>query len=741
MERHVPHDYTTSNVLAWTATQSANAEPLAEEDASADVDEPPDCRSPQSAQFSRAPIRRGSEQHESLLTKALHSHSENEGSVQRPRRRRSVTSNFSLSSGGDLTCDTGFTTPARTSSPSPQLPDVGFAPIAAAGKRVVVAPKPGSIKISMLAGNAPQTRDPAIEVLEKKRCISFACTAKPKADDKALMPPPPKPAHVAAKVEAAPKKRCIQFACTARVPPTLSSQQCGPAVPTGRPVSTETSPSKLRRSRSPVVRRTSRSPHPAQSKKWLAANSKDLESECSRFHEFATDERQDDDWILRDGASVKPKLTINDTLKKENEIRKIGKEAEEEADQEEEEDDENDLEDDGDDNDDDDGLDDDEGDDDDDGSDDGSEDDESDADEARPMNRWEDASDGYKTDNEVGFAESDEEDDGLELWTALGDGQRSFSGATTVYRRPSTGHHSDSSVDSNRIAETIRAKRRQRAIARPATPELPDSTDFVCGTLDEDRPLEEAYISHLAARKQNKLHLIPQDIDPSFPTSEPEDEGEELYKKGYADSEDQLWLHGELEDIHHDRERTGRRKKSDTISPKRMRSPPPKRRHSPPPKARGRSPRRPVERPSPRRFRSPQPCGAAFKSPTASVPEDAGIAFKSLAFRPGLTFTKSLPRGPILFPHLKTARRSRRTSTTTREVHVRGAIDIAKGLEQKRQRRKEMFYQKYCTRARKEKAQGQVRRPPPGQGAQRMRDVGLILAGKVGPGANFVLSI
>ncbi|KAK1826950.1 hypothetical protein QBC39DRAFT_268068 [Podospora conica] len=725
MERHIPHDYTASNVLAWTATQSANAEPLAEEDASADVDEPPDCRGLQSPQFSRAPIRRGSEQHESLLTKALHSHSENEGSVQRPRRRRSVTSNFSLSSGGDLTCDTGFTTPARASSPSPRLPNVGFVPIAAAGKRVA--------------------RDPAIEVLEKKRCISFACAAKPKADDKALMPPPPKPAPVAVKTEEAPKKRCIQFACTARVPSTTSTQQRGSATPTARPVSTETSPSKLRRSRSPVVRRASRSPHPAQSKKYLAANSKDLESECSRFHEFATDERQEDDWILRDDTSLKPKITINDTLKKENEIRKIGKEAEEEADQEEEEDDENDLEDDGEDNDDD-GLDDDEGDDVDDGSEDGSDNDseddgsDDDVDEQRLMNRWEDASDGYKTDNEVGFAESDEEDDGLELWTALGDGHRSFSGATTVYRRPSTGHHSDSSVDSKRIAETIRAKRRQRAIARPATPELPDSTDFVCGTLDEDRPLEEAYISHLAARKKNKMHLIPQDIDPSFPTSEPEDEGEELYKKGYADSEDQLWLHGELEDIHH--ERAGRRKKSDATSPKRMRSPPPKRRHSPPPKARGRSPRRLLERPSPRKVRSPHPGGPAFKSPAASDPEDDNIAFKSLAFRPGLTFTKSLPRGPIMFPNLKTtARRSRRTSTTTREAHIRGAIDIVKGLEQKRQRRKEKFYQKYCERARKEKAQAQVKRPPPGQGAQRMREVGLIMAGKAGQGANFVLSI
>jgi hypothetical protein len=73
-----------------------------------------------------------------------------------------------------------------------------------------------------------------------------------------------------------------------------------------------------------------------------------------------------------------------------------------------------------------------------------------------------------------------------------------------------------------------------------------------------------------------------------------------------------------------------------------------------------------------------------------------------------------------------------------KEQHVRGAIDIVKGLEQKRQRRKEKFYQKYCTKARKEKAQ--ERRPVPGQGAVRMREVGLIMAGRIGQG-NFVISV
>lgn len=72
-----------------------------------------------------------------------------------------------------------------------------------------------------------------------------------------------------------------------------------------------------------------------------------------------------------------------------------------------------------------------------------------------------------------------------------------------------------------------------------------------------------------------------------------------------------------------------------------------------------------------------------------------------------------------------------------KDKHVRGAIDIVKGLEQKRQRRKEKFQQKYCNRARK----GQIheKRPQPGEGAERMKELGLLIAGKVGQG-NYVLS-
>ncbi|KAJ4304402.1 hypothetical protein N0V88_002015 [Collariella sp. IMI 366227] len=729
MEHYTPRDHATSNVLAWTATHSANVEPSVEEDAGADADEPPDCfppTSPISTHFHRTPIRRGSEQHESLLTRALQSHSDEDthdyGFMRRLSRRRSITSTTSFASTADLTCGTGITTPARTSSPSPRLPSGIFV---------------------SLVGGLQRDKHATVQVPEKKRCISFACAAKPNPD-KALMPPPPKPTQVAAKIEVVPKKTCIKFACPAQPPretrPRTPVARVSPSTPKPR------SSSAVRVHRSPTARRAPSSPIATRNKKWLTADSKDLQGESARFHAFASDELQEDDWIWRDDLALKPKLTIDDTLKKENAIRKLGKEAEEEAELEEEEFDEEqdeevdeadlideeDADDDFEDDEDGDDLEDEEDDEDD-------EEEEDAVDEAEDTEHpWdEEASDGYKTDNEIGFAESDDEDDDLVLWTTRIGQYPTLSGAIMA-RRLSLAENSDSSTSSNRKSDQSRRKRRSKTKAVPfraPTPELPDSTDFVCGTLDEDRPLEEAYISCVEARRRGRHQPIPQDIDPSFPTSDLEDEDDDQYKKGYGDSDDQLWLHGELEDLHHEHDRRGRKKKAGP-SPKRFRSPPPKRRPSPAPKGRGRSPRKLSDQRSPR-LRSPAPLRVPSKSPVMSAgPGNGRIAFKSLEFQPGPTQTKSLPKVPGMFPNLK-ARRPK-AGTNTRSTHVRGAIDIVKGLEQKRQRRKEKFYQKYYNRARKEKAH--TKRPPRGQGAERMREIGLFMAGKTGHG-NYVLSI
>ncbi|KAL2164489.1 hypothetical protein VTH06DRAFT_3705 [Thermothelomyces fergusii] len=747
MERHLPRDHATSNVLAWSTTHSANVEPSVEGETCAETDEPPDCSiptSPISTQFRRTPIRLASEHHESLLTKALQSQSDEDAfeseSLRRPRRRQSVTSNTSQASTADLTCGTAITTPARTNSPSPRTAAVGFAPLAA-------APTTGASQNT--------ASDAAARV--KKRCISFACAAKPRSDEKT-------PTQNVARTDAAPKKTSIKFACPSQpVRTTPKVQQPVPRPRTPVPQGTADTPtgsgqenlrsaSTVRSLQSPTPRKTPGSPVSGRNKKWLTADSGDLQSECARFHEFASDEPQEDDWIRRDHSSLQPKLTIDDTLKKENAFRKLGKEAEEEAEleeeleqeldeEEDEEVDEADLIDD----------DDDEEEEEEDEEDDlhGEDDDDEDEDDEDDQGVYDDAdtehgltsegSDGYKTDNETGFAASDDEDDDLVLWTTRIAYFPSPSGARSMTRRLSQGEKSDSSTSSERKSFQSRKKRRPRTRPvgfRPETPELPDSTDFVCGTLDEDKPLEEAYMSCVAARRRDRHQPIPQDIDPSFPTSEPEDEVEELYKKGHGESDDHIWLHGELEDLDHDRDWRGRKTKGGVPSPKRCRSPAPKRRPSPAPKARGRSPWKLTDQRSPR-LRSPAPSRGAFKSPILSPLHEAeGVEFKSLALRPGLTHTKSLPRASGMFPHLKT--RKSKTGNGTRETHVRGAIDIVKGLEQKRQRRREKYYQKYCSRARKEKAQ--TKRPPPGEGASRMRELGLIMAGKATQ-SNYVLSI
>ncbi|KAI6780130.1 GTP-binding protein SAR1 [Emericellopsis cladophorae] len=366
--------------------------------------------------------------------------------------------------------------------------------------------------------------------------------------------------------------------------------------------------------------------------KFINAKPVELADDGSHFHEFASEKTRDDDWIRHDTSGAKCKLTINDTLTKENRIRRIAKEAEEEDELEagsaddasgsqgEDEDDS------GEEN---------EDDEDDDASDNDSESDEDDlAEEADDF----DLSEGYHTDEETGFASSDdsdvEEDGNMVMWTLSKSPAIRPTPPITLARRPSLQDQpSDSSTTTG--SPRVRRSKRQRIKPQQPTVDLPDSTDFVCGTLDEDRPLEEAYLSCMAARRNEKLRVIPQDIDPSFPASDPEDEDEDLYNPVHHDSDDEDFLPGNH------------------------------------------------------------------------------VKF-NLAARPGLTTTKSLPRPGAGF--VKQFRNHPKLAQDD-DIHVRGALDIVKGLEGKRQRRKEKFYQKYCNRARR----GQIpeRKPQkPGHGAE-----------------------
>jgi hypothetical protein len=767
---HNKHDATTSSAFASLSSYTDNMAPLmTDEEAVAEVDEPPEHQSKlasKNAVFQRTTIRRSQEATgSSLLTQALQKESEDEHTDAHTRpsilnggRRRSMTSTVSLASTADLTSDTGFTSPSRMSTPSPPMPQMRMLRLNIPhaedkdhaldpGARQVEAVTPKvTPKVDQLSQPQPQPEP------QKRKCISFACAAKPTA------PATLAPVAAAAKSEPdlqatvtaqpTPRRPFIQFACPTKRTPSTPRPTPVATPPRQVPTIMEngTSPTTLRKSRSPAVPRSPRATtpkrapsnvNPARSKKYLTADSKELTA-CSGFCEFATDEHREDDWIRYPSPMPAKKLTINDTLLKENAIRKLGTEAEEEAEEEEQEEEEL-LEADEDPE----NADDEEVEDDPDGNDD-HEDGELDVEDDNLSGYDSDdgSSGGYHTDEETGFADSDEEDDedGLHLWTP---GRAMFlqPPEPRMPRRSSLNEVlSDSSIATRTSVRARRGSRTRHIKIRPGTPELPDSTDFVCGTLDEDRPIEDAYISCMAARKLEKTQLIPQDIDPSFPASDPEnEEDEEYFNPVHRESDDDVWLHGEMEDLHHEQDRSRRKRKVADVSPKRYHSPPPKHRHhSPPPKTRGRSPptRRLFDRQSPRRMKSPPPAVAVTSPPASPRCGGRGHVAFNLGTRPGLTQTKSLPRPPALFPQLRKGRG--RTHHT--DGHVRGAIDIFKGLQQKRQRRKEKFYQAYCNRARK----GQIpeRKPQPGQGAERMRELGLLMAGKIEhEKGNYVLSI
>ena len=723
---------TGAQTIAWKAPSWAAA-PTSED--MEDVDEPPEIRQqPTSPQrFRKTPVRQPGD-HTSLLTKAIMGMPDDDVHEvsQLPdwgSRRRSMASNISLASTADLTSDTGFTSPARTNTPSPPLPSTVMPQF----QRAATQPKPLPLLAPNMSANKTMSdSEPTAQAqqgrpaADRKRSIQFACAAKPVSDDSASRAPLAKTTHA----QEAPRRPCIKFACQAKPASaqTLPTRKATPPPRSSPRLKKPESPSTPRRI-SPATPRQSSNSKKLSNKdvatrpKFLRANSNDMVTDGSQFHEFACELSREDDWIRHDNSSAKCKLTIDDTLTKENTIRRLAKEAEEEADLEDEEEEEDDADNDDNEN---------ESDDDDDN--DFDEDDEEDDDDEEDEYAL---SDGYHTDEETGFASSDESDveenGNMVMWTlSKSPAVRGPSSVPLISRPSLQDQHSDSSATTT---SSPRRSKMQRIKPQQA-PDLPDSTDFVCGTLDEDRPLEEAYLTCLAARRNQKLRIIPQDIDPSFPASEPEDEGDEdIYNPVHHDSDDDEFLPGQMEDLHHDQDRSRRRRKSAQASPRRFHSPPPKRHASPTPKARGRSPKPLFDRHSPRRMRSPAP--KAVCTPLGSPRQGNHVKF-NLAARPNLTMTKSLPRPGAMFVMGKHCRGTKADHHED-DVHLRGAIDIVKGLERKRQRRKEKFYQKYCSRARR----GQIperRKPQPGRGAERMKELGLLMAGKKDPG-NYVISI
>ncbi|KAL3472931.1 hypothetical protein BJX99DRAFT_234684 [Aspergillus californicus] len=693
-------------------------------DMAEDMDEPPDHRFLDTSAmddglvYVKAPAN-ASDKKESLLTRALKtgpatSPTDHHVSVHDQTFYRSYSyGNISGVSTAELTSDGGMTSPSLSHTSSPPLPS-----------RMTGKP--------LVAGNTgrecgAEGGESAIEAnLGRKRCISFACGRK--GGDQNQQAPAPRtesPVKVDEPTPTAPRKTTLTFVCPARNPETrrersptrgcsLRTRIRGSPAPFARKASLEKSipPTITIPQEEKPAPQEIKAPQPQR-----GVPTKGLgrfeDSEATRFHEFGSSFEEDAEWVTKTADYTK-KITLSDCMKKENAIRKLAEEAEEEA--LDEEDDDADLPDDS----------------------------------STVHDFSSDEDDGNESDNEAGFADSDESDDGseYEFWAPA-----TTTAATSPLDPPRFSFsRRNSAISFDSMTEDHPRRNWPPALAgkshsvgrpikiprmRPGTPDLPDSTDFVCGTLDEDRPLEAAYKSCLEQRRLSKQVVIPQDIDPSFPTSDIEDEDE---------CEDEE-LKGST--VHDDgpRGRSGgeqSRKASPHPSPKRMVSPPPRRNGRTPP---------------PRRLRSPPP---PIKVKASGLTEESthgvtvlrrGLNISELVQRPVVTRTKSLPRTPNPFFAMQDSYRwsgivpiqesHERESSRTRETYTRGPIDIVEGLEKKRQKRKEKFWRQHCRKAAKEQTQ---RRPIRGKGAERMKELGLEVAERtrafgVGESTQLVLSV
>ncbi|KAJ5807790.1 hypothetical protein N7474_009059 [Penicillium riverlandense] len=664
-----------------------------------DVDEPPDHRihhattmHPEDVIYTRPPIP---DRKESLLTRALKSSPEMSPTDQHPPSLQDSTymyrsyphSNISGISTAELTSDGGLTSPSSSNTPSPPLP-----PQMMGKPGPILGHKELAPKVKVV-----DTNENTVEAnLGRKRCISFACGRKTEQEPPTPAPQPEEKKDVAP--EPLKRRTALTFVCPGRDLAKLRDRS--PAATRKAAFRT-----RCRGSPAPVGRKPSpdRNDAPSTEKATEIPTPKGVptsglgkfeESEATRFHEFASSVEEDDEWVNK-AAEYSQKITLNDCMKKEMAIRRLGEEAEEEAEEEDE-------------------------------------DVEDAADDDSTIHDFS-SDDGNESDNEAGFADSDEsDDDEYEFWALSRPTADPPSPALDILSPPIERRASNTSWGSmtddhqkwlpspvQRIASARPAKVSKM---RPATPNLPDSTDFVCGTLDEDRPLEVAYKSCLEQRRMSKHILIPQDIDPSFPTSDPEDE---------EDEED--WSNDDLEEVVMRREDSSRGRAEGS--------------------ARKPSPRHSPKLPSPRlRTKSPSPDTSKWAEdiPLAQSPD--GLNISHLVQRPPLVRTKSLPRTPNpFFTGLEKSRQGNppwtespeRERSRTRELHMRGPVDIVEGLEKKRQKRKEKFWRQHCRKAAKEQME---RRPTPGHGAERMKELGLEVAERcraygVGQDTQLVLSV
>ncbi|KAL9105099.1 MAG: hypothetical protein Q9163_000017 [Psora crenata] len=742
-----------------------------EDEAVAELDEPPDApirfskktaSETPSLLSNSAAITSPSYRKASLLTQALHNSPD-----------LTPVSDFEAP---HLTSDGGMTSPTRTMTPSPPLLATQYAGLPCLGSKdslVPVAEHQSATTQGPPALGIDRTQETKVEeTLGRKRCISFACGGRAPSQSEAAQPSKvketPKEDSSSAQV---PLKRpsIVKFACPMKSSRTESANHARPSYssatvqhlesaapapvgPVNPSVHNETSKQVIVAPRTKTtapetktndfapIRNEAKTTQPSK-----AFNRIDFQKcEATSFYEFACSYNTEDEWT-NEQTAYRKKITIMDTLEKENAIRQLAEEAEEEA-----------LEEDVD-------LD-----------DDGEEEDEDDDDgENEGLSVTDDMSDdGNESDDEEGFAESDDESEaGYQFWTP---GLTTAATSTDHIEHIRATHKrvaSNSSIESvvkaggappyavaTQHDHTHGSRPRKMLSKLPEAPNNPD--EFIIGTLDEDRPLEDAYLSSLEQRKRSKHRLIPQDIDPSFPTSDPEveDDGNEsedeacTEEQGQGRAAEAEWITGRPDSSEDERLTTRRNPPEKRGKPL---APSPKRLHSPPPRRLfGQSTHR-LRSPPPQHKRLASPPSSRRPSPMGLPPaEPRGIDTPHLAQRPNLTHTTSLPRTPNPFWDLQRKSKVKQTGPpsagtspntggpTVADFHSRGPIDIVQGLERKRQRRKEKFWRIYCQKAHAGKEK--ERKCQPGKGAERMREVGKEMQDRFkgyGHRANLMLSV
>ncbi|RMZ79391.1 hypothetical protein DV738_g3389, partial [Chaetothyriales sp. CBS 135597] len=658
--------------------------PSGDEDVAMDADEPPDDQVTNLSSSTTTTPRRvqaypktinniPSTRRESLLTRAIWQDSHPDAShmseerFSAPSRGLSIASSHSTVSVADLTSDGGVSSD-RSLTPSPPLPAGMMIDLPAkhlSTARVVIAPVTKDDGPSV----APVGEAAIEKSLGRKRCIMFAsggqATPKVAKDEPATPAEPPK------------RKPVLTFACPSRQDKPAPAPRASPESSTKlRHIADESAKSSDAAQDSDQAESVSSSPQPPP------------------FPDFATG-NENDSWVDQP-VDASRKLTLNECMKKEIAIRQTCTQAEEEADEEEREQEERENAEEED-------------------------DDSANVDDFAPSD--DESDDGNESDDEGGFADSDDESDA--------ESEDLFSS-----RNPSASRRRMHSLKVSKLAKM-----------RPGTPELPDSTDFVCGTLDEDRPLEAAYISCREQKKRAKHVPIPQDIDPSFPTTDPEDNEDE----DEDEAEDSFGVGGPmwLKDQFADFDRKEGRGQANSPMPGPVLAPashtkkmieialPAIRR--PAVTSRSPLPPRKLFGQSPTRFRSPAPQIRLRSPPASPNAAPAKLTINRLAQRPlggqrGRQRTASLPRTPNPFfrnfnvgsPSISNVASGAVTPAHEEpprpDMHVRGPVDIVMGLEKKRQKRKEKFWRQHCRKQAKEQAE---RRPVPGRGAERMRELGL----------------